>query len=111
MVAPSLAFFCLLPETTLLFCFQHLKFKETNLVKLQQFNALAHLRRLEQLTVEAQGNPVVTFTLWKYYVIFRLSHFNLQKINGIEVRKGNIFSSLQVYVQVNVAKHKPCPSA
>ncbi|XP_013921535.1 PREDICTED: uncharacterized protein LOC106548641 [Thamnophis sirtalis] len=65
----------------------HLKFKETNLSTLQQFNALAHLRRLEQLTVETQGNPVVSFTLWKFYVLFRLSHFNLQKINGSEEKK------------------------
>ncbi|KAG8506178.1 Leucine-rich repeat-containing protein 49, partial [Galemys pyrenaicus] len=46
----------------------HLKFKETNLVMLQQFNALAQLRRIDQLTIDPQGNPVVNFTLWKYYV-------------------------------------------
>lgn len=53
---------------------------------LQQFNALAQVHRMEQLTVDPQGNPVVNFTLWKYYVLFRLNHLNLQKINGIEVR-------------------------
>lgn len=53
---------------------------------LQQFNALAQVHRIEQLTVDPQGNPVVNFTLWKYYVLFRLNHLNLQKINGIEVR-------------------------
>ncbi|XP_029431138.1 leucine-rich repeat-containing protein 49 isoform X3 [Rhinatrema bivittatum] len=63
----------------------HLKFKETNLTMFQQFNALAQVRRLDQLTVDPEGNPVVSFTLWKYYVLFRLSHFNLQKINGTEV--------------------------
>ena len=66
---------------------QHLKFRETNLVMLQQFNALAQLRRVDQLTIDPQGNPVVNFTLWKYYVLFRLSHFSMQKINGTEVRK------------------------
>ena len=65
--------------------FKHLKFKETNLVTLQQFNALAQMHRIEQLTVDPQGNPVVNFTLWKYYVLFRLNHFNLQKINGVKV--------------------------
>ncbi|XP_054858932.1 leucine-rich repeat-containing protein 49 isoform X2 [Eublepharis macularius] len=69
--------------------FVHLKFKETNLVTLQQFNALAQVRRMEQLTVDAQGNQVVSFTLWKYYVLFRLSHFNLQKINGVEVTQND----------------------
>ncbi|XP_048722897.2 leucine-rich repeat-containing protein 49 isoform X4 [Caretta caretta] len=67
----------------------HLKFKETNIVMLQQFNALAQVRRMEQLTVDPQGNPVVNFTLWKYYVLFRLNHFNLQKINGTEVTEND----------------------
>lgn len=53
---------------------------------LQQFNALAQLRRVDQLTIDPQGNPVVNFTLWKYYVLFRLSHFSMQRINGTEVR-------------------------
>ncbi|XP_066491721.1 leucine-rich repeat-containing protein 49 isoform X2 [Tiliqua scincoides] len=75
----------------------HLKFKETKLVMLQQFNALAQLRRLEQLTVDAQGNPVVTFTLWKYYVLFRLSHFNLQKINGIEVMQNDMVMAEKLF--------------
>ncbi|XP_077174455.1 leucine-rich repeat-containing protein 49 [Paroedura picta] len=70
--------------------FVHLKFKETNLVTLQQFNALVQVRRMEQLTVDAQGNRVVSFTLWKYYVLFRLSHFNLQKINGAEVTHNDV---------------------
>ncbi|XP_067871801.1 leucine-rich repeat-containing protein 49 isoform X4 [Heterodontus francisci] len=63
----------------------HLKFQDTNLHKLQQFNALALGRRLDQLTVSSQGNPVVNFSLWKYYVLFRLNHFCLQKINDVEV--------------------------
>ncbi|XP_032088264.1 leucine-rich repeat-containing protein 49 isoform X1 [Thamnophis elegans] len=77
--------------------FLHLKFKETNLSTLQQFNALAHLRRLEQLTVETQGNPVVSFTLWKFYVLFRLSHFNLQKINGSEVTQNDMIMAERLF--------------
>ncbi|XP_015677620.2 leucine-rich repeat-containing protein 49 [Protobothrops mucrosquamatus] len=77
--------------------FLHLKFKETNLTMLQQFNALAHLRRLEQLTVETQGNPVVTFTLWKFYVLFRLNHFNLQKINGLEVTQNDVIMAERLF--------------
>ncbi|NWR75597.1 LRC49 protein, partial [Centropus unirufus] len=68
----------------------HLKFKETNLVALQQFNALAQMARIEQLTVDPQGNPVVGFTLWRYYVLFRLNHLNLQKINGIKVTENDV---------------------
>uniref|UniRef100_H9GE28 Leucine rich repeat containing 49 n=2 Tax=Anolis carolinensis TaxID=28377 RepID=H9GE28_ANOCA len=77
--------------------FVHLKFKETNLVMLQQFNALAQVRRLEQLTVDAEGNPIVTFTLWKFYVLFRLSHFNLQKINGMEVTQNDMVMAERLF--------------
>ncbi|XP_022435630.1 leucine-rich repeat-containing protein 49 isoform X2 [Delphinapterus leucas] len=75
----------------------HLKFKETNLVMLQQFNALAQLRRVDQLTVDPQGNPVVNFTLWKYYVLFRLSHFNMQKINGTEVTQNDMIMAERLF--------------
>ncbi|KAK2539262.1 leucine-rich repeat-containing protein 49 isoform X5 [Columba livia] len=75
----------------------HLKFKETNLVTLQQFNALAQMHRLEQLTVDPQGNPVVSFALWKYYVLFRLNHFNLQKINGVKVTENDIVMAERLF--------------
>ncbi|XP_004712070.1 leucine-rich repeat-containing protein 49 [Echinops telfairi] len=75
----------------------HLKFKETNLVMLQQFNALAQLRRIGQLTIDPQGNPVVNFTLWKYYVLFRLSHFSMQKINGTEVTQNDMIMAERLF--------------
>nr|XP_010953624.1 leucine-rich repeat-containing protein 49 isoform X1 [Camelus bactrianus] len=75
----------------------HLKFKETNLVMLQQFNALAQLRRVDQLTVDPQGNPVVNFILWKYYVLFRLSHFSMQKINGTEVTQNDMIMAERLF--------------
>ncbi|XP_049633802.1 leucine-rich repeat-containing protein 49 [Suncus etruscus] len=75
----------------------HLKFKETNLVMLQQFNALAQLRRIDQLTIDPQGNPVVNFTLWKYYVLFRLSHFCMQKINGTEVTQSDMIMAERLF--------------
>ncbi|NWI53418.1 LRC49 protein, partial [Calyptomena viridis] len=75
----------------------HLKFKETKLVALQQFSALAELHRMEQLTVDPQGNPVVSFALWKYYVLFRLSHFNLQKINGVKVTENDIVKAERLF--------------
>uniref|UniRef100_A0A8D2GQI0 Leucine-rich repeat-containing protein 49 n=1 Tax=Urocitellus parryii TaxID=9999 RepID=A0A8D2GQI0_UROPR len=75
----------------------HLKFKETNLIMLQQFNALAQLRRIDQLTIDPQGNPVVNFTLWKYYVLFRLSHFSMQKINGTEVTQNDMIMAERLF--------------
>uniref|UniRef100_F6VRY2 Leucine rich repeat containing 49 n=1 Tax=Xenopus tropicalis TaxID=8364 RepID=F6VRY2_XENTR len=75
----------------------HLKFKETNLITLHQFDVLAQLRRLDQLTVDPQGNPVVNFTLWKYYVLFRLNSFNIQKINDSEVTQNDIVLSEKLF--------------
>ncbi|XP_068881706.1 leucine-rich repeat-containing protein 49 isoform X4 [Aphelocoma coerulescens] len=75
----------------------HLKFKETNLVALQQFSALAEMHRMEQLTVDPQGNPVVNFALWKYYVLFRLNHFNLQKINGVKITENDIVKAERLF--------------
>ncbi|XP_068000062.1 leucine-rich repeat-containing protein 49 isoform X2 [Melanerpes formicivorus] len=75
----------------------HLKFKETNLVALRQFSALAQMHRLEQLTVDPEGNPVVNFTLWKYYVLFRLNHFNLQKINGVKVTENDVVMAERLF--------------
>ncbi|CAH2273786.1 leucine-rich repeat-containing 49 [Pelobates cultripes] len=75
----------------------HLKFKETNLSTLHQFNALSHLRRLDQLTLDPQGNPVVNFSLWKFYVLFRLNNFNIQKINDVEVTQNDIIMSEKLF--------------
>ncbi|XP_007907154.2 leucine-rich repeat-containing protein 49 isoform X1 [Callorhinchus milii] len=75
----------------------HFKFQHTNIQKLQQFNALAQLRRLDMLTINPQGNPVVNFSLWKYYVLFRLNHFGLQKINDIEVSPLDLIMSERIF--------------
>ncbi|XP_078055990.1 leucine-rich repeat-containing protein 49 isoform X4 [Mustelus asterias] len=89
----------------------HLKFQDTNLHKLQQFNALALGRRLDQLTVSSQGNPVVNFSLWKYYVLFRLNHFCLQKINDMEVTPMDIVMGERLFgILARVAaSHLPQP--
>nr|XP_020448057.1 leucine-rich repeat-containing protein 49 isoform X2 [Monopterus albus] len=62
----------------------HLIFLETNISRLPQLAALAQLRRLDQLTIHPEGNPVVSLTLWRSFLIYRLHHFNLQRINGQE---------------------------
>ncbi|XP_049574992.1 leucine-rich repeat-containing protein 49 isoform X2 [Syngnathus scovelli] len=62
----------------------HLIFLEANISRLPQLAALAQVRRLDQLTIHPQGNPVVGLALWRSFVIYRLHHFNLQKINGQE---------------------------
>ncbi|XP_072004181.1 leucine-rich repeat-containing protein 49 [Engystomops pustulosus] len=75
----------------------HLKFKENNLITLNQFNALAQMRRLDQLTVDPPGNPVVNFTLWKYYVLFRLNSFNIQKVNENEVTPNDLVMAERLF--------------
>lgn len=87
--------FCLYPSThflTPLFPFlQHMIFLETNISRLPQLAALAQVRRLDQLTIHPEGNPVVSLALWRSFVIYRLHHFNLQRINGQEVRTSSLF--------------------
>uniref|UniRef100_S4R6A0 Leucine rich repeat containing 49 n=1 Tax=Petromyzon marinus TaxID=7757 RepID=S4R6A0_PETMA len=63
----------------------HLQFTETNLQNLQQLNALAQLRRIEQLTVNPAGNSLTALSLWTAYATFRLHHLGLRRINGQEI--------------------------
>lgn len=62
-----------------------LTFTETNIKALQQINSLSLLRRLDHLNISNEGNPIMSFTLWRPYVLFRLAHFSLTKINDVVV--------------------------
>ncbi|XP_023675832.1 leucine-rich repeat-containing protein 49-like isoform X1 [Paramormyrops kingsleyae] len=75
----------------------HLIFFETNISRLPQLGALAQVRRLEQLTIHPDGNPVLDLVLWRPFVIFRLSHFNLQKINGQEVTLEDVITAERLF--------------
>nr|XP_026691632.1 leucine-rich repeat-containing protein 49 isoform X2 [Ciona intestinalis] len=76
----------------------HLILKEVNLHSLQQLNALSQMKRLETLSVECgPGNPVTQFSLWKSYVIFRLSHLSLAKLNGEEVSAADVVASEKIF--------------
>lgn len=75
-------------------------FMETNICHLPQLAALAQIRRLDQITIHPEGNPVVTLTLWRSFLIYRLQHLNLNKINGTEVLQTAYFTSLCVCVCV-----------
>ena len=67
------------------FFFQTLVFNSTNINSLQQINGLTSVRRLDSLVIELEGNQITKFNLWKYYILFRLAHFALKKINYVEV--------------------------
>ncbi|XP_030577769.1 leucine-rich repeat-containing protein 49 [Archocentrus centrarchus] len=75
----------------------HLIFLETNISRLPQLAALAQVRRLDQLTIHPEGNPVVSLTLWRSFVIYRLYHFNLQRINGQEVTMNDVIAAERVF--------------
>ncbi|XP_071389287.1 leucine-rich repeat-containing protein 49 [Centroberyx affinis] len=75
----------------------HLIFLETNISRLPQLAALAQVRRLDQLTIHPEGNPVVSLALWRSFVIYRLHHFNLQRINGVEVTMNDVIAAERVF--------------
>ncbi|CAI5646136.1 unnamed protein product [Oreochromis niloticus] len=75
----------------------HMIFLETNISRLPQLAALAQVRRLDQLTIHPDGNPVVSLTLWRSFVIYRLHHFNLQRINGLEVTMNDVIAAERVF--------------
>ncbi|XP_028999894.1 leucine-rich repeat-containing protein 49 isoform X2 [Betta splendens] len=75
----------------------HLIFLESNISRLPQLAALAQVRRLDQLTIHPEGNPVVSLALWRSFVIYRLHHFNLQRINGQEVTMNDVIAAERVF--------------
>uniref|UniRef100_A0A1A7Y3C8 Leucine rich repeat containing 49 n=1 Tax=Iconisemion striatum TaxID=60296 RepID=A0A1A7Y3C8_9TELE len=75
----------------------HLIFLETNINRLLQLAALAQVRRLDQLTIHPEGNPVVSLMLWRPFIIYRLHHFNLQRINGQEVTMNDVIAAERVF--------------
>jgi leucine-rich repeat-containing protein 49 len=63
---------------------EHFLFRETNIHCLGQLNALADIQGLTSLFIESEGN-LVTCKEWQKYAIYRLSHWGLRIINGVEV--------------------------
>lgn len=71
-------------------------FRETNITCLGQLNSLADTQGLKSITIEAEGNPISTKS-WRSYAIFRLSHWGLKQINGIEITEDEIQDAEQTY--------------
>ncbi|KAF2360742.1 Leucine-rich repeat domain L domain-like [Trinorchestia longiramus] len=61
---------------------QNFVFEETHLARFGQLNALAELHQVRSVSVGQDGNPIVEHPQWRYYAIFRLSHWGLMVING-----------------------------
>uniref|UniRef100_A0A3Q3D1U6 Leucine rich repeat containing 49 n=1 Tax=Hippocampus comes TaxID=109280 RepID=A0A3Q3D1U6_HIPCM len=87
----------MLPRIRVKFPNLHLIFLETNISRLPQLAALAQVRRLDQLTIHQQGNPVVGLALWRSFVIYRLHHFNLQRINSQEVTMNDVIAAERIF--------------
>ncbi|KDR12222.1 hypothetical protein L798_13829, partial [Zootermopsis nevadensis] len=63
---------------------EHFIFQETNIHCLGQLNALADIQGLTSLCIESDGNSI-TQKEWQKYAIYRLSHWGLRTINGMDV--------------------------
>ena len=68
---------------------QTIVFNSTNISHLHQLNGLSGLRHLDHLFVKPEGNPIIDFSLWRTYVVFRLAHLALKRINDVEVSATN----------------------
>ncbi|XP_037308620.2 leucine-rich repeat-containing protein 49 isoform X1 [Pungitius pungitius] len=75
----------------------HLIFLEANIGRLAQLAGLAQVRRLDQLTIHPDGNPVVSLSLWRSFAVYRLNHLNLQRINGQEVTMNDVIAAERVF--------------
>ncbi|XP_061172062.1 leucine-rich repeat-containing protein 49-like [Saccostrea echinata] len=80
---------------------QSITFSSTNIRSLDQINALSSVRRLDNLNINLDGNPITKFTLWRMYVIFRLAHFALKKINDVEISAADIVNAEKLFGPVS----------
>ncbi|XP_014205196.1 leucine-rich repeat-containing protein 49-like [Copidosoma floridanum] len=72
------------------------EFKETNICHVGQLNALAEAQGLGTIHIEHEGNPIMTKN-WIVYAIFRLGHWGLHTINGMQITEENMLSANQEY--------------
>ncbi|XP_067940574.1 leucine-rich repeat-containing protein 49-like [Watersipora subatra] len=76
-------------------------FTANNIYSLYQLNALAQLRRIESLTIREEGNPVTQISMWRSYLLFRLSHFSIKYLNGQEVTASQIMLAEKLFGPVS----------
>ncbi len=44
-------------------------------------NSLSDLKKLDNLTIKADDNPITSMQTWRFYAIYRLQHLQLKKID------------------------------
>lgn len=75
---------------------EHFVFRETNMYCLGQLNALAETQGLASLTIDCEGNTIMSKN-WRSYAIYRLSHWGLKVINNDEITEEEIQASEALY--------------
>uniref|UniRef100_A0A8C9SRW8 Leucine-rich repeat-containing protein 49-like n=1 Tax=Scleropages formosus TaxID=113540 RepID=A0A8C9SRW8_SCLFO len=88
----------------------HLIFFETDISRLPQLSALAQVSSLNQLTIHPEGNPVVGMVLWRPYLVYRLHHLNLQKVNDLEVTMDEVVSAKRIFGCLGLVAAKETPN-
>lgn len=71
-------------------------FRETNINCLGQLNALAEIQGIYSLEIEKEGNAIIEKD-WRDYAIFRLSHWGLKIINGVEIMEDDVIRANEDY--------------
>lgn len=75
---------------------EHYVFRETNFVCLGQLNAMADTQGMKSITIDPEGNPLASKN-WRTYAIFRLSHWGLKQINGVEISDEEVSEAETMY--------------
>ena len=71
-------------------------FRETNINSLGQINSLAEIQGISSLVIEPEGNLICTKN-WRPYTIYRLSHWGIKCINGVDVTEAEIEEAQNAY--------------
>jgi leucine-rich repeat-containing protein 49 len=73
-------------------------FRETNIICLGQLNAMADTQGLKSITIDPEGNHIVANNKnWRAYAIWRLNHWGLKSINGMEITEEEIAEAERTY--------------
>lgn len=53
-----------------------------NIQTLNQLNCLSELRRLDNIVINKDDNPIAQIPIWKYYALYKLNHLNIKQIDN-----------------------------
>ena len=48
-------------------------------------NSFSDLRKLDNITINKEDNPIASLSIWKYYALYRLAHLQLKKLDDKQV--------------------------